>query len=333
VSVIVPTRDRPELVRTCLAALTALAYPDYEVLVVDNAPSSEATARVVAAVAAATPRVRYLREERPGASYARNRGLKEARGEIVAFTDDDATVDRYWLAELVKGFGLGEKVGCVTGNVLPERLDTPAQAWFEERGGFGRGFSRRVYDLDKHRGENPLYPYAAMVFGSGNNMAFRTPLLRGMGGFDPALDPGSPARGGEDLAAFFETIVRGYQLVYEPAAFVRHLHRRDYEGLRRQMYGWGLGFTAFLVRSLLTHPRLIPDFALRLPYGLKVFLRGKVPYGKEKGTQLARLYSDELSRQLWREENAGYLHGLPAYARSRWNVLRVARRFGRLNVA
>ncbi|MHB9092817.1 MAG: glycosyltransferase family 2 protein, partial [Chloroflexota bacterium] len=80
VSVVVPTRDRPEFVRTCLASLTTLAYPDYEVLVVDNAPSTAATAVVVAAVAADFPWVRYLREDRPGASWARNRGLSEAKG-------------------------------------------------------------------------------------------------------------------------------------------------------------------------------------------------------------------------------------------------------------
>jgi glycosyltransferase involved in cell wall biosynthesis len=327
-SVIIPTRDRPELLRTCLASLTALDYPDYEVLVVDNAPSSDETARVVAEMGRDLPRLRYLREERPGASHARNRGLEEAKGDIVAFTDDDTTVDRYWLAELVKGFRSEENVGCVTGNVLPQRLDTPARAWFGERGGFSRGFTRLVYDLDEHRSDHPLYPYNAMVFGSGNNMAFRTAVVRAIGGFDPVLDPASPAQGGEDSAAFFDVIARGYRLVYEPGALVRHLDRRDYEGLRRQMYGWGVGFTAFLVRSLLAHPRLLPGFVLRMPYTALLYLRGRIPYGKEQQQKLAPVLSPARTQELWRLEKAGYRDGLWAYWRSRWQVLRANRRYG-----
>lgn len=333
VSVVIPTRDRPELIRTCLASLSVLDYPDYEVLVVDNAPSSDATKVAVTEMTTIFPRARYLREDRPGASWARNRGLREARGEIVAFTDDDVTVDRYWLAQLVKGFGLADDVGCVTGNVLPRELATPAQVWLEERGGFRRGFERRIYDMGENRSGHPLYPFSAMMFGSGNNMAFRASVLRAIEGFDPALDPAGPALGGEDLAAFFEVVVRGHRLVYEPAAFVNHLHRRDYEGLRRQMYGWGVGFSAFLTRSLIRHPQLIPNFTVKLPYGLFVLLRGRMPYSQSVVDHLDGLLPVAQTRALRRVESAGYWHGTLAYMRSRQRVRRLIGRYGGLSVA
>lgn len=333
VSVIVPTHDRPELIRSCLDSMAALDYPRFEVIVVDNAPSTPAIAEAVKATCASVPVARYVREDRPGASWARNRGLLESRSEIVAFTDDDVVVDRYWLAELVKALQSEDNVGCSTGNVLPKRLDTPAQAWFEDRGGFSRGFVRRVYDASVHRPMNPLYPYSAMMFGSGNSMAFRSSVLRSIGGFDPALDPASPSRGGEDLSAFFEVIVRGYKLVYEPDAIVRHLHRRDFEGLRQQMYGWGVGFSAYLTRSLLAHPRLLPDFAVRLPYALAILIKGRIPYALDQAQQLARSYPAADTGDLWRLEHLGYLHGTLAYLKSVQRARRVTRQFGPLRIS
>src|SRR6185312_3629836 len=144
-----------------------------------------------------------------GLGWARNGGLGEARGEIVAFTDDDVVVDRYWLAELVTGFTVADHVGCVTGIALPMELRTQAQMWFEQFGGFSKGYARRVFDLAENRLRNRLYPYSAGVFGTGANMAFRTSALRATGGFDPALGPGSSGVGGEDLAAFFQIIMAG----------------------------------------------------------------------------------------------------------------------------
>src|SRR2546426_8584306 len=104
VSVIVATRDRPEYLARCLPALMALHYPRYEVIVVDNAPTTTATADFIQQVYSDEPRIQYVREDHPGVSWARNCGIMAARGEILAFTDDDVVVDAYWLAELVKAF-------------------------------------------------------------------------------------------------------------------------------------------------------------------------------------------------------------------------------------
>ena len=96
-------------------------------------------------------------------------------------------------------------------------------------------------------------------------MAYRHSLFARIGGFDPALDVGTVTNGGGDLEMFFRVLKEGYTLVYEPAALVRHRHRRDYAQLREQITNNGVGFYAYLVRSAL-HYRderwpLMPDWA------------------------------------------------------------------------
>src|SRR6266404_1117746 len=72
--------------------------------------------------------------------------------------------------------------------------------------------------------------------------------------------PGTRTGGGEDLDVFFRVIMGGYRLVYEPASLLYHLHRRDYAHLRKQIYSYGVGFTAYLTKCLLDDPRLVFDF-------------------------------------------------------------------------
>jgi glycosyltransferase involved in cell wall biosynthesis len=135
------------------------------------------------------PQVRYLREERPGSQWARNSGLRLVQGDIVAFIDDDALADPDWLTNLAIAFETVEGVACVTGLALPAELETQAQGWFEQFGGFnkGRAFNRLIHNLTTHRMPDPLYPYLAGKFGAGVNMAFKADLFRALGGFDPAF--------------------------------------------------------------------------------------------------------------------------------------------------
>ena len=309
VSIVVGTRDRPASLATCLRALLALDYPRFEIVVVDNAPSSSATADLIREAYGSEPRVRYLREDRPGTAWARNRGLQAVRGEIVAFTDDDVTVDRYWLAELAAGFTLAENVGCVTGATFPMELQTQAQLWFEIYGCFSNGYARRVFDLAEHRFKSRLYPYAAGVFGAGVNMAYRTKIARAIGGFDPALGGGSPARGGEDIAMFFQIVSAGYTLIYEPGAIVRHLHRRDYSALRKQMYGYGVGFTAYLTKCMIDRPACLRDVPTWIPTAISFVLRG--------GSKRNVWAPYEFPRELTMIERKGMLLGPFAYIWSR----------------
>jgi len=314
VTVAVATHNRPEGIARCLRSLLALDYPFYEILVMDNAPSSEATAELIARDFGRLPQVRYMREDRPGGTWARNLGLWEAKGEIVAFIDDDMVADTHWLSRLVAGFKAADNVACVTGMILPIELETPAQVWFEEFGGFNKGFVQRVFDMAGPQPKSLLYPYAAGTFGSGASMAFRVSALRQIGGFDPAIGPGSPGMGGEDLAAFVQVIKHGYRLVYEPTAVAYHLHRRDYSGLRLQMYGYGCGLTAYLTKCVADDPRLLLHFAGRIPYVLFYVLSTRSPKNAKKRA--------DYPRELTRLERRGMIYGPFAYLRGR----RLARR-------
>jgi GT2 family glycosyltransferase len=251
VTVAVCTRDRPAQLAECLAALCQLDYPALDLLVIDNAPSNPATAHLVRA---RYPQVRYVCEVRPGLNWARNRAIAEARGELIAYTDDDVVVDRGWVRALAGVFAEEAEVMAVTGLVVPYELETEAQLLFEQYGGFGRGFARQWYGFNRQSGERAATRHGgAGQFGTGANMAYRRSLLARLGGFDPALDVGTVTHGGGDLEMFFRVLKAGHTLVYEPNALVRHRHRRDYAQLRTQIINNGIGLYAYLVRSALTY--------------------------------------------------------------------------------
>src|SRR5829696_2051925 len=247
VSVVVPTYRRPTDLVRCVDSLLAMGYPRLEVIVVDNAPQEPETAALVAERFSAEPRVRYLREWTPGASRARNLGVRSARGEVVAFTDDDVVVDRHWIAALTHALVANPDVDCVTGLVMPVALDTPVQLWFEQFGGFNRGHDQRVFDLGDRRGDTLLYPYTAGALGGLGNVAFRRSALRQPDAFDVTLGPGTPAFGAEDQDAFVALLRAGGRLLYEPAALVRHRHREGYADLRWQVFSYGAGQAAVLL--------------------------------------------------------------------------------------
>lgn len=309
VTVVVATRERQALLTACLDALNGLDYPHYEVVVVDNAPVTDQTERLITEK---YPHVRYVREDQPGLAAAHNAGLRAAEGSILAFTDDDVRVDRRWLAETVRAFQAGTDVACVTGLILPAELQTRAQIMLEAHGHFGKGYQQRVFDLKDNRPDDPLFPFTAGQLGSGANMSFDTGMLRAIGGFDPATGTGTVARGGDDLAAFFAVIAAGRQLVYQPAALVWHRHRRDLESLSNQAYGYGVGLGAYLASALAAHPAALGRALYRAPAGLAYALRSSSP-------RSAHLKS-EWPRELARLERRGLAYGPLAYGISRWRT-------------
>jgi glycosyltransferase involved in cell wall biosynthesis len=306
-SVVVATRDRTASLSRCLDSLLDLDYRDYELVVVDNAPATRTTERLIAARYARA--VRYVREDEPGLANAHNRGIAAAGGEIVAFVDDDVVVDAGWLLELATAFEWATDIACVTGMILAAELETPAQVWSEARWGLGKGFAPRVFRISDRRRLGSLFPYAAGRFGSGANMAFRREVLQELGNFDPALGTGTPSRGGDDLAAFFDVVAAGYALAYAPRAIVRHWHRRDYPSLRRQAYGYGAGLTAYLTKTMIDDPRRLGGVAARAPAGLVHLLSAR----SSKNATTPADYPGEL--RAW--ELLGMLAGPAGYLRGR----------------
>jgi GT2 family glycosyltransferase len=266
ISVVICTRDRPDQLEVCLRHLDRQAYPRFEVVVVDNAPSGGAVRALVKA-----RRYRYIAEPRIGLSWARNAGIAAASGDIIAFLDDDEEPDGDWLAGLAGGFARDDDIGCVTGMILPARLDTQVQEWFEWSGGHskGRGFSPAVFSPEGP--QSPLYPLPP--FGAGGNMAFRREALARIGGFDVAMGAGTPARASEDTLALTLVLLAGYRIAYEPAAVVRHDHYAEVDGLGRQLHGYGVGLTAYYTALLRHRPGTLPAL-LRLLPAAAGYLRG-----------------------------------------------------------
>lgn len=250
VTVAVCTRNRTADLELCLNSLVNLDYPYLDLLVIDNAPTSDATEQLIKTKYS---QVRYVIEQRPGLSWARNRAIIEAKGKIIAYTDDDVIVDSGWVKSLAQVFAEEPQVMAVTGLVVPYELETEAQILFEKKGGFGLYFNNKRCKIS--RGEKLPWSFISTpwTIGAGANMAFRRSLFAQIGYFDPALGVGTITNGGEDLEIFFRTLKEGHLLIYEPNALVKHRHRREYEKLKLQLKNNG-GCFAFFLREAIAYP-------------------------------------------------------------------------------
>ena len=310
VTVVVCTRNRPQTLLACLDRLRRLRHPNIEIVIVDNAPSDDATKVAFGSAVADLAHFRYVREERPGLSWARNRGIAEARGEIIAFTDDDVTVDEAWIAGILRGFAQGDDIGCVTGLVATASLTEVAERYFDSRLNWSASCTARRYDLVEHRVPSPVYPYSAGIFGAGANIAFRRAALATIGEFDTALGAGTPAAGGEDLDIFLRVLLAGYAIYYEPASLVWHTHRSSVDELNRQMFAYGSGMAAYLTKHL-TDLTTARGLLARVPRGLWEMRKISTDSQGSAGSD------DALQRRLLAWELAGYAAGPVLYAKSR----------------
>ncbi len=307
-SIVIATCANPELVVNCVEAIRSNVDGAFEVIVVENRPEGSAVAGALEERFHGDGRVRYVEEHRPGLSWARNAGLDAARGELVAFTDDDVRIDPAWAPAVRAAFAATPEVDCVTGLILPLELETPAQLLDERFASFGKGFVRRTYSFDSPPPDQPLFPYTAGYFGSGANMTFRTSVIREIGGFDRALGTGTPARGSEDLDICIRLLHSGRRLTYEPAAMVWHRHPDTYAGVRRQVFGYGVGLGAMLTKQIVMGP-----------YRWRVVSRSLqgLRYYTDTESRKNALRGETFPRSLIRLERIGLLYGPIGYLASR----------------
>lgn len=221
ITVAICTYNRAERLAETLEHMLRLEVPpslDWELLAVDNA-STDGTREVVDAFAARTDgRVRYLHEPRQGLSRARNAAIHAARGEIVAFTDDDVIPEREWLAKLAETFRDHECAG-VGGRVVERWEFEPPDWWTETTDelaaaivGFDPGGGPRELDVP---------PFGA-------NMAFRRKVFERHGGFRTDLGrKGDELISGEDTEFGRRLLRAGEVLHYAPDAVVHHPVARE----------------------------------------------------------------------------------------------------------
>ena len=326
-TVVLCTRDRADQLRLALRSVLALDHPDFEVVVVDNAPSDDSTRALVESLAD-DPRLRYVREDVPGLSSARNAGVRAARSDVVAFTDDDVVVDPAWLRGIAAGFSRGDDVVCVSGLVASGELRTPAQQYFDDRVTWSRNLAPRVHRLSTPPVDRPLFPFAVGDYGTGANFAMRRRAILDLGGFDEALGVGTVTGGGEDIDMFARVVLSGAALVVEPSALVWHRHRSDLAALRTQATGYGTGLGAWLTKTAL-QPRTLGMALARAPRALRHLLVGDAvraapapaPVGATGGVDAPTddAFLREVARVRWVELGA-VGRGVFRYVRSRRTV-------------
>jgi glycosyltransferase involved in cell wall biosynthesis len=217
-TVIVCTYNRCQSLATTLSSLAAQVLPEsveWEVLVVDN-NSRDQTRDVVERFCRQYPvQFRYLLEPRPGKSHALNAGIREARGDVLAFTDDDVTAVPTWLQDLTAGLHGGPWAGA-GGRTLPEQTFSPP-AWLSLKGRYALA-PLAIFDLGLEPRELNESPY-------GNNMAFRKAIFEKHGGFRTDLGPragSSEPQKSEDSEIGSRLLAAGERLRYEPAAVIYH---------------------------------------------------------------------------------------------------------------
>jgi len=215
VTVILCTYNRCQSLAQALESACALTMPDsdtWEVLVVDN-NSTDATRELVNGFCRRYPdRFRYLFESRQGKSHALNSAVREARGDVLAFLDDDVVVDPAWLHHLVAPLK-GKQWAGVGGRTLPEQGFSPPP-WLSLDSSYALG-PLAIFDLGLDPAELKEPPF-------GNNMAFKKGMLEKYGGFRTDFGPPPSKVRGEDTDFGRRVLAAGERLSYQPLAVVYH---------------------------------------------------------------------------------------------------------------
>ena len=214
VSIVVATLNRRDMLERSVTSLATQDYPrdQFEVLVVDNGCTDD-TPQLMAQLMERFPNVRYVREPKLGLSNARNRGIAESTGTLVAFFDDDATADPPWLGSLLAAFDVVPEAGAAGGPIVVG-WPSAKPAWMPAscEGYYGHC----DYGSERIELKYPQYPY-------GSNMVIRRDVLDHVGGFRPDLGVcGRNLMAAEELDLFARINQLGARVVYEPSALVHH---------------------------------------------------------------------------------------------------------------
>ncbi len=214
-SIVVCTYNRAESLKDTLAALARLEAPPtwtWEVLVVDN-NSRDHTKQVVEALQQKWSRLSYLFESSQGLSYARNRGITEAVGEVILFTDDDVLPEPDWMEATLAGLEKNSADAC--GGYIGPIWETPPPDWLTER--FYGFLAVRTDRTDDY----PIESASQAPFGA--NMAIRKALFDKVGLFDTSRGrKGKVLASGEDGEMFERILAAGYKAVFLGQSRVHH---------------------------------------------------------------------------------------------------------------
>jgi glycosyltransferase involved in cell wall biosynthesis len=250
VSVIVCTHNRAHRLEQTLNSLQqmmVLVDLAWELIIVDNNSSDNTKEVIDSFINKSSLHVKYVVERDQGISHARNMGIQEASGHIIAFTDDDCIVDRYWITSISKEFHKDESIAGIGGRVLLyDKMDRPV--------------SIRVHE------ERTILSSADRILKLmiGCNMAFARPVFDEIGIFDTDFGVGSRFASSEDLDFLYRVYKKGLKIVYSPDILVYHNHgRRNDEQIKSLMQGYAVGRGAFYCKYILRGDKDIIHFACK----------------------------------------------------------------------
>lgn len=234
ISVVVCTRNRANQIAKALSHWMELAPKcKWELIVVDNG-STDATPQVVEEAQEQIPALRYVPEPRMGLGAGRDRGWREARGAIVAFTDDDCYPSSGYVDDYVEAFRRCPDVGYIGGRIL---------LWDEDD---------LPLTVDYREEAEEIAPYRFIRAGTlhGANLAFRREALEKIGGVDPELGAGTPFPC-EDIDLVAAAAWAGYPGKFDPAPLVYHHHGRKAGDYHKTMRTYDKGRGAYFAKYIL----------------------------------------------------------------------------------
>lgn len=235
VSIVLCTRNRARGLEAALQALSEMeCSTPWEALIIDNA-STDDTAAVIATIAARDPRLVPIHISTIGLGPARDAAWRLARGEIIAFTDDDCYVAKDFVDRIVEVFTSYPDVGCVGGRIL---LHDPNDAPV-------------TIDVRDYNVNYPAYSFLQAGVLHGANLSFRRVALEQGGGFDWRLGAGTSFKAGEDTAAVAGAMWCGFHARYDPGPTVSHHHGRKQEDVPKLRKGYDVGRGAYYAKFLL----------------------------------------------------------------------------------
>jgi glycosyltransferase involved in cell wall biosynthesis len=245
VSAVICTRNRPDLIGAAVASVLANTYPSFDLLVVDQS-TDDRTGQVVWALEVDHPNLRYLHTDIAGLSRAYNLGIRETRGEVLAFTDDDCIAPPDWIAGVVAAFEAEPDAEMLYGQVLlPAGLDT------------GGGYVPTLA-IDRPRRFSRADGFR--IYGMGANFAARRSLFDRIGPFDEVMGGGGPLKSSQDFDLQYRAYRGGATVLLRPEVRVDHYGLRQGEEWPATLRAYGIGDGAFYWK----HVRCGDLFALRL---------------------------------------------------------------------
>ena len=251
VSVVVCTRNRAGLLDGCLTRLADLEPAPLEILVVDQG-DDDAAAQVVLRHSERIGHLRHLPSASRGLSRARNVGIAQAKGEILAFTDDDCLVRSDWVAAVARAFDSHPEIAAVTGGSLPDGCV----------GADPRIVAAATWHPDFPRLYRSFVDPA--VVGGGFNLSFRKEWAERIGRFDADLGPGAKFRGADDTDFIHRILHAGGSILYDPGVVVAHLPWRNGAIQSEVEWEYGHGIAVWALKRL----RMRDFFPARVALGV-----------------------------------------------------------------